>query len=948
MESPTKKSKTCGKPHLLSSTPMVTSAKVNFGVSDESEASLSLSSLSRISESDKENIQPIEQGTSESVISSSFISEDLEETEFDRIDYTVFLKKTKRIKLYGPVWNLYKPLQVDPTSLYSLLITNPRNFQDCAEDFIQVCQADREYVNTTYQLCKFFFDCAGYQKFDLKKYFAFPLNFSIICKKINSTDMAQVLESTTFLFLDKRHLAKILKYCIFNFLENFVIRAHKTGVLYSPPFGYFLDLVLKICETSKYISLTYTAYIFLIKILTAICMVKANLEISNEVSSTMDTYINILYGKIISIRYLYDTRFTSLKKKFVDELMLWINFVPRIFLKHFECISVFEEKILVDPKVEVRLAALKCYEQIVENEKIFNYLTKLTLKSFSTSLWDRVSDANSKVQLKALTIFNSLVARCWKHICEENLILDVINVIYNENFELASLAGKCLVTCMVAEGQGTSTMLEYFCHIIRLHNPELKEVFVESCFDHAKILRDFTLMIDWLLNTRANMDEVFYNCLSSLFAESVHLTLIGKPSNPRQLSKKDRSVRTLDHQVLITKIYPNIMKLLQIHHTNEAVVLNLFKVLLDISPLYLADEELTFIENLLACCHWVLLSQVVKLRDAYINSAINLSEKPLQKHVQLTSNRIKQLFLECYNLMRDEEEIIKYKAYERICETSLAIAKELEATEISKNKTPLDPLKLNSDSHVIQVKIIMTVVETIIVSTQADAVARGHKYMTYTFRMWCLNILPMTCISTLLKYYNKYNTEYGDFMENFLIKINKKDDRWISQLILDTIYQMYDNLLKKHGVVDEKTHDAKEIMATAKRLHDFKKIVTPAVMVRILSGSLKYVSEHKQYDFLIYVMFFITDQAANLSREILTIMDDVIPKEAVNNPYIISFKNRLMLSVAEINISNKVAKDSKRSSSKRPAERSTKRRKTNSSTTIDNENYSIQDSSNEE
>ncbi|XP_050308863.1 uncharacterized protein LOC126745179 [Anthonomus grandis grandis] len=925
-----------------------------------------------------------------SLVESSLYSEDE-----DVLNYDDFFIKCRRILLKGAIWQLYKPITDDKASLYYQITTDPRNAEVLAKWFSEYCRTKPTYVGTIY-LHQFYFDCAGYQKYNIRKgnEFKFPINVNTIIAKLNDVEFTNsVLTSTKFLFSEKARLAKILKYAIYNFIQKFVISLQEllTGSIINS----FIELLISVCKQCEFIPLVYTAFIFVMKILTGLCILKKNISRDDKYLVKVDDLITKLYLTFIIMRSQNDYRFISLKLAALNELKLWIQYYPNIFLNHFNCVD-YLKYLIVNESRTVRLATLDFCMKIIQSDEFAPYLSHATINELSRKIWGRTSDADESVALKAFEVYTEMIKSFQEYVCRDGVNEKLVQTIFHKDFRMGSAAGKCIYQFMLKEANDSMTRLKLYCKMCNFH-PKLKAALVESLIDHDPILQEWELYVQILINPNDyNFPVTRMVVLTELVLEAAHVSLTGCTTKKRFQSKTMRSIHYNNNDLLANAFYGNLNEIVSVHYKEKDIMTNIFKILMKVSPDYLKEEHLEiaaelvekliptlfikfkdnnslstimdyliymqleanaaasaaidnlkdfvclklnefldeaniekakcfalkyavlfskidltekmewtkllnswqyastddeFVEYVLAACHWNLIWTI---RSVRINSRTEKTDIP--KIVLAIKKRFSQYFSVCDEAFKSENQSVRLKAFERICESYIKFALEVE--NVSKQTRDFEVLKPSMLDDIVSRSQLLMYFEGNVEASLNDDAARTRfcKFILSIYQMACLEILPVDSISVIFKYYDKYQNQYGTVIETILTNIFNKNENWLPMLVVNTLSLCYEDVLHKYGVVDYMSHEAKQISRLALRLHEFKNIFkAPKSAAMLLIYAINYAAQNKYYDFFIYLRVFIEDvqQYPADVESILNTVKEKVPQADTKNDAVLYFVDQL-------------------------------------------------------
>ncbi|KAH1011284.1 hypothetical protein HUJ04_000692 [Dendroctonus ponderosae] len=527
----------------------------------------------------------------ESVISSfsNFTIDGDDEEEC--ANYKEFLRKCRKIQRKGFTWNLYEPSSDDEGSLYYQLAYEPIIFSDLACNFVQFCKMDRTAFGI-FALFRFYFDCSGFQGFDLEKHFKFklPLELDYLCQILKNEKLVNsFLKSTKFLFIDKSLLAQVLRYSIVQFLDKFVLEAHKEGILDGDVFRSFLSLLKHICENSTYKSLLVTAYIFAAKILTILCKINVELlkmGVNLQNRQLINKYIRLLYftcRKICGFGATLSTSTTALTR----ELWIWVQLCPQVFVGDFECARVLHH-LITNQIAIVRLEAIKVCLKMIENEKIRSYLKSDAMQKLTLIVVDRLQDINDEIRFKALDMLALISREAPKFLQTKTVLDNLVEYMHSKDFTVASGAAKCVIFSYKTDSN--EVLLMQLSEVSQTFNPKLASALVESCISHTNALQNWSLIVQILLSSEKANNQILYG-LSDLLYEAVYITLRGKPTKVRPLSNQDMLGKPSENASIADALYPNLKALVALHATNEYIVANIFKVLAEIDHTYLSQQH---------------------------------------------------------------------------------------------------------------------------------------------------------------------------------------------------------------------------------------------------------------------------------------------------------------------------------------------------------------------
>ncbi|XP_066159063.1 cohesin subunit scc-3-like isoform X2 [Euwallacea fornicatus] len=502
-------------------------------------------------------------------------------------DYDDFLKSCKQIRNQGKIWERYKPKRENQEgSLYAQTITNPKEVDVLAEWFAGYAKEKPE-TSGLYHIFQFFFDCASFQKFNLQKYFSSTPDVMRIVRTVNSPSVINTAtDYRKYLFEEKSKLAKIYQYSIFNFLQTFLIEAHQQQILNSPVIKHFLVLLRDMCSFASSRPLLHTACLFVLKIVTSLCIIKER-QAKSVNASDVDGYLNVLYFCFTKICGIADKSVFKLKEACLYELKIWIGMFPALFLDDFHCSQVIRH-LIIDESPNVRIAALNVLLPIAEDAHCREHLRKSGLQALCVQVWKRVQDVDTRVVLLAIRVFNNLAIHHRDYIPQKDLFENLLKVTCHKDFRIGSAAGKCLMNILQSSAIHPKSLLIQLCKLA-FSFPNFP-ILVESCFDHHDLFQNWSVCFG-IMNTN-NPDFKVIEVLSSLVLECVFLSLTGKGSIVRPFSDvSERRVERERHEALARHIYPQLKQLIVIYRKYETIIRNIFSMLPLINPEYLTTKQ---------------------------------------------------------------------------------------------------------------------------------------------------------------------------------------------------------------------------------------------------------------------------------------------------------------------------------------------------------------------
>ncbi|CAH1123015.1 unnamed protein product [Ceutorhynchus assimilis] len=887
---------------------------------------------------------------SHSTFSGSRLEDDA--SDDDDFNFEDYFNRSRSIQRRGIFWNLYKPLQEeDDNSLYFRIMNDPASAPDIAKWFVHYCSC-RSVDSSTIILYRFFFDCAGYQIFDVKKYYG---NLNALLSILNGREYTNVVfKSTRFLLEDSSKNARVLKNGIYYFLQQLVVQAQKKDVLYGGVLKKFTNLLIAM-RTNKFRPLLYASYLFGMKLLTGICMVKeqvADMALEGFKSNTLDSYLNLLYVHFTKGCCIPDKNMAPLRIESLKELKQFIIAAPSVFIDGYNCLEILKNSVICDV-ASVRIESLDLIMKIVQNKSVVECLSPNSKEQLSNYVFGRVSDIKLEVVLKAIQVSSVLVKRLGTKNLGKQWLPKITKAIYYEDYRIASAAAKCVIDILKITDQDDKTLLRSLCTLAKTFHPNLKPLMVEAVAEHTSILRNWPLIMKIL-----TMYEHFEDfpielrvVLSELFLESLHLTITGKSTKQRSFSFPKEMVHLNNEENLAQEIYQHVKTIVKIYFKKSGeIISNVLKALSIIRPDYvgktsrqiIADilaiftdlfdnstdpvtweplvsflayvndnfpslNEITedvikelennvitdlyeafetksylvikkaavvfskfdlnrhvewhklatvwnmspdpeFVDNILTCCHHALMWKLIKVDTRQ-------GKADLDKDISTISSMSSQFLVVCYEVLRSQDNLVRFKGFERLCEFSISFAKHLQ--QISKQERALGNLKLTFNDN-LENAILDLLKAAVDPNTEAKAY-QFRKYINYIRQLAYAEILPVDFMSNIFIYYDQHYEHYGKLIDSILLKIREEDENWIAMLIVNAISILHKSVFDKNGSVDWRSSDGKAILSLSRRFIEFKKIMSPTISGKILYFAVNYVSENHLYDFLIYVRCFCQD-----------------------------------------------------------------------------------------
>ncbi|KAG5867175.1 hypothetical protein JTB14_030925 [Gonioctena quinquepunctata] len=309
-----------------------------------------------------------------------------------------------------------------------------------------------------------------------------------------------------------------------------------------------------------------------------------------------------------------------------------------------------------------------------------------------------------------------------------------------------------------------------------------------------------------------------------------------------------------------------------------------------------SDVNETTVANLLTCCKWFLIWNLRKLAD----SAQERQTKELPNLFSLLLRTCNEFTSVCFHMIHNlKGEPIHFQVFESICDFYIMFGNELE-TPIKFNKQ-FEDLRLKIEEPELQ-KSVTTFLHERVISNKKMPLQRRREYVVKFISLAHDSVLPVEALGHVFKFYHVYNEEYGSIIENSLSSISQaEDENTIFLVIVFTLTVVYEEIMKKHSMVDANTDEAKHLKLLTKQFLAFKFFRYPKKQFKkLLYFSVTYsFRDESKYAFLYFVRYFI-DLLTDLDdqKEILEFFKRKIPQGAEKNDAILFFANHFKTTTA--------------------------------------------------
>ncbi|XP_060520376.1 uncharacterized protein LOC132698376 [Cylas formicarius] len=304
----------------------------------------------------------------------------------------------------------------------------------------------------------------------------------------------------------------------------------------------------------------------------------------------------------------------------------------------------------------------------------------------------------------------------------------------------------------------------------------------------------------------------------------------------------------------------------------------------------LMDSSEKFVDSLTACCHWSLVWNIRRLKSS--------SAATRNSHVEIIISNFQEFSASCFNVMANTGEVLQINIFRRICKSYLAFASEIDEITMGTALASLTRCIVD-DPQILQ--LFLFVFEERIVGNERISSIEHGKIVADVINMTLLEILPPNKLSAILKYYYKYYDLYGKLIEKVMHHIKlSSHDHVLPMLVVSALSDIYQNILKKDGVVDIRRQSAKDLLNTSMRFADFGPMTSKQVLSKLLLFAITYAEYHKQYNFLIFLKPFATriSKFDHEKTEILDYIKTKVPNSDLKKDSILYFINQLKKSSA--------------------------------------------------
>ncbi|XP_030768062.1 cohesin subunit SA-1-like isoform X2 [Sitophilus oryzae] len=291
--------------------------------------------------------------------------------------------------------------------------------------------------------------------------------------------------------------------------------------------------------------------------------------------------------------------------------------------------------------------------------------------------------------------------------------------------------------------------------------------------------------------------------------------------------------------------------------------------------------------------------EVLKLQSSIfvwrIKNLTTVSKEKQNENIEHFKYESDRFFLKCIDLMGNEDISTKIKAFERYLDTSINVCDVLE--HAGKQIQGLDELKPSLNEDLIAQQQLIDVLELVLISSDIPVQTR-QKYIANFVKIAGFGVLPMKIVSNIFKYYQKYDNDYGQLIEQILTRIWESEKNWVPVLVINSIVLLYEAYIRRHDAIDIRSEDAKDILKLCRKFADFKMVSNPDCVVKIMYFAINYAIGKKSYDILLFVKVFTACLSTEKRNVLLDHLRRFVPAEEAKNDALLYFSNSLKASSA--------------------------------------------------
>ncbi|KAJ8922392.1 hypothetical protein NQ315_004337 [Exocentrus adspersus] len=455
-------------------------------------------------------------------------------------DYDAYIDGFQKIKYKGTIWKMYQPL--DSNSLYTRVVEAPKNAQEIVTELLLMYSKKRK--DAVMMLIKFCVDVCGFQNFQVSDHYKFEDEGSskrvvdIMSSKAVIGQHDILKRTGRYLLMEsKGKLVPFLKAAIYNLLHKLILRAHDRAIKILTPLVLVYNKAVSIKEP----------------IPTRLKMQK------QEINRFLDR--------------LYEGRTTLMRVECTHEATIWVRYFPKIFITQLET-AKYLLKLVVDPAIKVRYAALETFEALVATPTVLVILKKAT-PGFSEYIGNRFYDVDVKVAKKAIDIYRALL-KYDQSLISTNYFKMLMNLVFDKIFPIGESACQFLIDYLKKTEEYEDLVLVQLAKFSIRPGDATIQLLVEGCIDYFPGIRNWKLYIR--IFNRAEVDMDTKEQLAQLFAEAVHQVLVGRSTVMREKSRMVPVVDPAEHKK-VAKYLPEIPTLLDKYRHFPTILVEFIKIL---------------------------------------------------------------------------------------------------------------------------------------------------------------------------------------------------------------------------------------------------------------------------------------------------------------------------------------------------------------------------------
>ncbi|XP_072376844.1 cohesin subunit SA-1-like [Diabrotica undecimpunctata] len=274
----------------------------------------------------------------------------------------------------------------------------------------------------------------------------------------------------------------------------------------------------------------------------------------------------------------------NMRVECIHETKIWIKYFPKLFISDFEIFEIVM-KLMIDPSKEVRMAALKVCEELLQIASVRESI-KPNQDLLLTAIAGRFCDVDIPLSVKAVDIFTLILKFDLKFINDE-ICTKVVDIIFNKYAPLGKAACRFFSLWLDLAQKCPDEIIVYIARIFTSRNHKYrKEILVDGFLDSCTHMDNWKLFCKLIVT--GVEDNELKEALAQMFSEAVKQRVSGTVGIPRLMSKPVKPDTHKLHNDL-AKMLPCLDSIL-VEETNISILKNVMEIILKLDVTVL-DED---------------------------------------------------------------------------------------------------------------------------------------------------------------------------------------------------------------------------------------------------------------------------------------------------------------------------------------------------------------------